>query len=890
MSWFQKVILWFRALLRRERLENEMSKELRFHLDQQIENNVKAGMTPKEARYAALRSFGGVEQIKEECRRTRRIRFVDEFRQDIRYGARMMIRSPGFTIVTLLSLALGIGANTAIFSLIDAVLLKNLPVAEPERLYVLQPAGRKGMGAFSYPGFEVLRAQNQVFSDTFPLGGGDRWNVIVSGQAELTNGELVTGNYFSALGVGAIAGRTISASDDKESATPVAVISHSYWKKRFALDASAIASSITINGAPFTIVGVAPKEFFGVAIGDAPEIWVPFSMLPRISPGATLADSGTWWLSAMARLKPGVSEQQAQANLEVVLPMVQRRMEIPESRGQDHFSRIQLTPGGKGISMLRQQFSLPLRILMIVVGIVLLIACANVANLLLSRASARQREFAIRLGVGGTRSRLVRQLLTESILLAMIGGALGLLFALWSGNLLVAFLAGGRFQVNFVLGPDLRMLAFTGTVSLLTGILFGVAPALRATSLDPGPALKENVRSASGTRQPLSRVLIVLQVALSLLLLTGAGLFVRTLQNLRSRDLGFHPENVLLMTIEPVLAGYRDSRLTALYEQVLERIQVIPGVRSASLSRFGLIGAGYSGRRVSVPGYTPQDNTDLNVGFNVISPKFFETAGISLLAGREIGSGDIGSAPRVAIVNNKFARFYFGGENPIGRRFGLMPKEQFEIVGVVEDAKYFQLRNDSPRMVFVGFLQSAAPRLDRMFVAVRTAIDPASMAGTIRREIQSIAKDVPIHSVRTQEQQIDAALVRERLLATLSGFFSLLALLLACVGLYGVMSYTVAQRTREIGVRIALGAQRHEVLWLVLRQSLKLVAIGLVIGVPAALASGHLISSQLYGLSANDAAMIMLAVSILSAVAIVASYLPARRASRVDPMVALRYE
>jgi predicted permease len=886
VSWIHR----FSNLFRDGRLHRELDEELQFHIEARIRDNLAAGMTPQNARRDALRRFGNQTVTRERMRERDIFGWLDAAWRDLRYAARTLRKNPGVTVVAVLSLALGIGANTAIFSLIDMVLLKTLPVARPEQLYVLQPAGRQGLGAFSYAGFQTLRDANQVFSDVFTCSEeGERWNVIHNGQAELATGQLVTGNYFSALGVRAIAGRVITPADDNTE-MPVAVISYSYWKRKFALDASALGSSLTVNGISLTIIGVAPAEFFGVAVGFAPEIWAPMSLQPRLSHGESLLDAGTWWLLAMGRLKPGVSEQQARANLEVLVPAVQQAMRISDRFGFDHFSRIELGPGGAGISALRREFSVPLRILMIVVALVLLIACANVANLLLARANARQAEMAIRIALGGGRARLMRQLLTESMLLAMMGGVVGLVFALWSSNLLIAFLASSRLTLTLRPHLDLRMLAFTGAVSIATGILFGVAPALRATRIHLAPALKENSRSLAGTRMNLGKVLVVLQVAVCLVLLTGAGLFVGTLQNLRTKDLGFNSGNILLMTLEPALAGYKDATLTSLYQQLMERIDAVPGVRSASLSRWGLIGAGYAGRNVSIPGYTPQTRSDQNTGFNVVGPRFFETNGIPLSAGREFAPADTAAAPRVAIVNQKFARFYFGRENPIGKRFTFPPRpdQPFEIVGVVGDAKYFQLRKQIPRMVFVPFLQSSG--MSRMIVAVRTAANPTSMVSILRREIQAIAKDVPISSVRTQEQQLDATLVQERLLATLAGFFSLLALVLTCVGLYGILSYAVTRRTNEIGVRVALGASYNDVLWLILRDSVLLVGIGLAIGAVGTLATTRLISKMLFGLAPHDPATIAAGALLLSAVVAFAGWLPARRAARVDPMVALRYE
>jgi predicted permease len=882
--WFSILPLRLRSLFRRNRVEQELDEEIRYHLERQVEDNIKRGMGAEEARYAALRALNGLEQRKEECRDMRRVGFIETVIQDLRYAIRQLRLNPTFTIVAVVILALGIGANIAIFRLVDTILLKKLPVKDPDGLYFVEAAGF----AFSYPGYELLRDINDVFSDTFTVAG-DEYNIIANGQPDFIRVDLVTGNFFSALGVNVRAGRPITENDD----SAVAVISDSYWQKTFGRDAAVIGSSITISSVPFTIVGVAPPEFFGVTVGSAPQMWIPIEMLPRVEPGNdNLASSGTLWLTPMARLKPGVSEAQARANLAVVLPAVRQKM------ANGKLQRIDLSPAASGFSRLREQYSLALRILMVVVGIVLLIACANLANLLMSRGTARRREMAIRLAIGAARPRLVRQLLTENLLLATLGGSLGLLFAIWSNTLLVAFIAGGGLQLSL----DVRTLAFSATVSLLTAVLFGVTPSLRATRLNLLPDLKEDAPGRAGTRQRVRHVLIAAQVALSLFLLTGAGLFVRTVQNLRTSDLGFDPRNTVVMTIEPGLAGYKDSAVTSLFQEILDRVQAIPGVRSASISRFGMIGGGYAARGVSVPGYIPpQDKEPISLGrmalgnqvaSNAIGPRFFETAGIPLLAGREFGPGDVASASPVAIVNTRFARRYFGVDNPIGKTFGFQPPPapQLEIVGVVQDAKFFQLRNDSPATVFVSLFQPAGFIGGRAFLAIRTEADPAGVIGAVRGELYSIARDMPVHDARTQAEQLDVTLVRERLLATLSGFFSLLALLLACVGLYGVMSYSVAQRTTEIGVRVALGAKRSDILRLVLRESLWMVFAGVAAGIGASLALTRFVSSLLFGVTPNDPATIALAVALMTTIALLAAWLPARRASHVDPMIALRHE
>jgi predicted permease len=634
------------------------------------------------------------------------------------------------------------------------------------------------------------------------------------------------------------------------------------------------------------------------------DIWRPMANQPPLARGASiLTDNGTWWLLGMGRLKPGVTEAQARANLDLIVPQVRDAMGVVDQNAQGRFARIEMTPAAGGDSALTHEYGLTLRILMIIVGLVLLIACANVANLLLSRASARQREIAIRLALGGGRRRLVQQMLVESLLLAAISGAIGLLIASWGKTALVAFFATQRVGFGLDLPLDRRVLAFTIGISLLTGILFGLMPALRATRLDPGDTLKQQARAASaggGTRQPLSQALIVLQVAASLLLLAGAGLFLRSLQNLRHIDLGFNPEHVLLMSIEPGLAGYDDARVQPLYRDLLDRLNATPGVKAASGMRFGLFGGGYSSRNVFVPGSAPAAdaaaaaNPDRSNAFNLVAPHFFDAMGIAL-TGREFTDRDTASAPKVVIVNEKFARHFFGTEDVIGRRIGFDAKApaDYEIIGVAHDTRYYRLRAESPRTAYVPLAQNSlvnGATLERLTIAVRTTVDPASMTNTIQRTMQAIGSDVPIRGITPMDATIDRALSRDRLLATLSSVFGGLALLLACVGLYGVLAYAVVRRTSEIGMRMALGAHRFDVIRMVLSDSARLVSVGMAIGLVAAFLSARLVESQLFALKAADPLSFTIACTVLATAATIAALLPAWRAARVDPMIALRHD
>jgi len=936
MRFVYKLPLRFRSLFRRTGVEHELSEELRFHFENQVKESIAQGMTPGEARYAALRELGGVEQIKEECRDMRRVSFVENFVQDIRYAFRMLAKSPGFTAVVILSLALGIGANTAIFSLIDAVMLKMLPVRQPEQLallnwvskgqsYAIQgydgsdytdDLGRDIGTSFSYPIYQAIRARNNAFSDVLGFAEADqRLNVNAFGLSGLAKGEYVSGNYFSTLGVGAALGRTIVPADDKPGAAPVAVISYPYWTSRFGRDTFVVGKAIAVNNVAFTLIGVAAPEFFGLQAGRPTDAWIPLSTHMQVDPGWTqwlpkgetvFSARTEWWVLMMGRLKPGVTTQQARASLDVIvrqeaagikpLPPAQRR---PDTSLQPPTT--ELEPASGGLDDLRREFSQPLFVLMGLVGLVLLIACANVASLLLARAEWRQKEIAVRLALGAGRRRLIRQLLTESVLLAAAGGACGVILAYWASGLLLKFMSSGGDPIQLSVSPDLRVLGFTALVSLATGILFGLAPALRGTRLDLTPALKEGTgritgggRSSGRIRLGLGKALVIAQAAMSLLLLVGAGLFARTLRNLETEDIGFDRSNLLLFTLDASRAGYHGQRTASLYGEIQRRIEAIPGVRSATLSRHALINDGRGGSDVYVQGYLPKpgERDEISsVYTHYVGPRFFETFRIPLLLGRTIGDGDTETAPKVALVNSAFARRYLGGSNPLGRRFGFEAAKnaEIEVVGLVGDARYGELREDPPPTIYFPYAQHL-DILEFMTFEVRTAGDPRNFIPGVRQVVQNLDRNLPLRDVITQVQQIDQATFQERLFARLSSFFALLALVLACVGLYGMMSYAVARRTNEIGIRMALGAERVRILRMVLRESMMLAALGIIIGVPTALAASRLIASMLYGLKPTDPLTIASATAILAVVAFLAGYLPAQRASRVDPMVALRYE
>ena len=884
MRWADKVLLRLRSILHRERIDYELDEELRFHLEQQIEENLAAGLTPEEARYTARRSVGGVAQIKEGCRDMRRINFIDSLAKDGQYALRMMRRSPGFVVIATLSLALGIGANTAIFTLINATLLRPVAgVREPRRL------ARLTNGSFTYPLFQEVRA-HKIFVNTvaFDL---ERLYIEVNHSNQWSQTLLVSGEYYTALGVNALLGRTITESDDKAHSL-VAVLDYHFWENTFSADLDVIGKSFRVNGVPLTIVGVTPPEFTGVIVGKRPDFTVPLTALSQLRPewDFYFTRRTTHWLDIMGRLEPGQSVRQANARLQVVWPRILAATVPGRELSQDHRTEVQ--SASAGFQWVGNRFASPLYVMMGLVGIVLLIACANVANLFLVRTAVRQREFAIRLAIGAGRMRLIRQLLTESLLLAIIAALGGMLFAFWGSNLLVSFISSGISPIFLDLRPDSRVLLFTSAVTFVTVLLFGLTPAIRATNSRSASSFRESGRSLTGPGGKLGKILVVSQVALSLVLVVGAGLFLNSLRRILAVDSGFrHKNSVLLVSVDALGAGYRGSRAVDFYARLIERISMLPGVQAASGSWVPPVSDDMGGNNgnASIEGYTPRPGEDMVVWSNLVSPRYFATIGQPLLAGRDFAWRDKEGAPGVAIINQTMMRRFFGDQNPIGKHVTFQ-EGKVQIIGVVRDAKYQSLTEETLPVLYVPFAQ--APGFLETFnlmLEVRSNGVTGSIVGEVRNEIHTFGKNIGI-ATETLKAHVDQSLTTERLIAMLSGFFSGLALLLAAVGLYGVMAYTVTRRTNEIGIRMAMGAQRSSVVWMVLRGALQLVGTGLAIGAPVALALTRYISSLLFGLKPTDPATISTSIVVLLIVAVVASYLPARRASRVDPMVALRYE
>ena len=813
--------------------------------------------------------------------------------QDIKYGLRMLTKDPGFTAVAVITLALGIGANTAIFSLVDAFLLRQLPVKSPEQLVFVNRVSLKGgtEDDFPYPSFEQFRDHNQSFSGLFAWDDSNV-AVTVDGQSAIVPGDFVSGTYFDILGVDAMLGRTFTSEDDQPGRKPLAVISYSYWQRQFAGNPAAIGKTMYLAGIPFTVIGVTPRRFFGRnAAGRSADVVLPMFVHPQLA----LKDHDTFQI--MGRLKPGVTQERARADLDVIYRRILTEAAgsriTPQVEQQIHAQRLELKTGLRGTSGLSQEFGTELNILMAVVGIALLIASVNIANLLLARAASREKEIAVRLAVGASRGQLVRQLFTESVLLSVLGGALGLLLAQWGVGFLLTVLSYGRTAASFELDPDVRILGFTLGVSLLTGVLCGLGPALRATRVDLNPVLKgTGSRESRPLPHGLAKPLVVSQVALSLILLIGAGLLIRSLEQLHHVDTGFDRDKVLVGWVIPVLAGYDHAKEMKLYEELMEKLNVIPGVRSVSLSRYRLLFA-RPDRNLWVQGSAPVADAEREVYCYPVGPRFFETQGIGLLLGRAFSSADAETAPKVAVISESVTREFFPNKDPIGRRLGFGKPEasgDFQVVGVARDIQP-RLREQQPlRAVYIPYTQAFPDDYGQMTFVVRTALDPSSIVPAVRHQVQSIARDLPLGDVQTQASDADEKLGDERALATLLSLFAALGLTLASIGLYGTISYSVARRTNEIGIRIALGARKGDMLQMVLREALTLVAIGVAIGVPLSIAGARLISTLIFGVKPADAVAISFSSGVMMAVASLAAYLPARRATKVDPMVALRYE
>lgn len=922
MNAFFRRLRWF---LERRRKDAELRAELEFHLEEESEERQAAGLIEKDAGRAARRDLGSIALLQEDTRAMWGWTFLEQLGQDLRYAFRTMAANRLFTTLVVVCLALGIGANTAIYSFMDSILMRSLPVSDPESLVILNwhtnsaargrdfvmqsmsgstwgdPTSGTTSGMFPFAAFELFQGDDSVFSSVFAHfqpRQARRLNLSIKGEADLASGVTVSGDYFRGLAVRPAAGRLISADDDRPGADPVAVISHALSQKRFGSAANAAGQPVLINNLPFTVVGVAPPEFFGVDPAAAPDVYLPMHANEVLGASdqfgfrpARYVDSHSYWIQIMGRLRPGVSLAQAQATL---APRFQQWVATTATNDRQRATLPELvvTPGAGGLSALRRQYSQPLYVLMTLVGLILLLACANVANLLLARATARRREMALRLSLGAGRLRVVRQLLTESVLLASLGGLMGVVFAIGGVRFLTLLLANG--QAGFTLRAELNwhVLGVAAALSVLTGILFGLAPALRATRVDVIPELKA-VRAGDADRRhrfgrvSLSHTLIVGQIAISLLMLVAAGLFGRTLSNLQSIEVGFNRENVLLFQLDARKAGYGDQTIGVFYGDLLKRFAAIPGVRQASVSDSSLIDAG-SGMPINVPGQP----SDPATRYLTIGPRFFATMQIPIVAGRDLEERDRPGATQVAVINEVFARKNFGDQSPLGQRLILNRppnRREMEIVGVARNARYGGLTRDIPPVVYMAYDQGY-PNPNEMVYALRTSGDPLQYVNAVREAVRQANPRVPVSDIKTQSAKIDETINQQITFARLCTGFAILATLIACVGLYGAVSYSVVRRTGEIGIRMALGAQRGGVVRMVLRETLLLVAAGQVVGLATALATSKFVASFLYGMKPNDPAALTMGAMTLLGAALLAGYIPARRASRIDPMTALRHD
>ena len=831
------------------------------------------------------------------------------FLQDVRYGLRMMAKNPGFSAVAVLTLALGIGANTAIFSLTDQVLLRRLPVPHAEQLVVLRSPGPNPgrawsdgdtAASFSYPQYKDIRDHSQVFSGL--LG---RFAVQVSvagqGQSELANGELVTGNYFETLEVQPALGRVFTAEDETApGANPLAVLSYGYWKRHFGNDPGVLNKQLIVNGTSLTVVGVARAGFNGVQVGQTPDIFIPITMKAQMTPNDDrFLERTNRWMAVIGRLKPGIGMKQAEASLAAPFRAI-LESELPQLKmsaaNQKKFldRQLLLAPGSHGRPILQKDAGEPLLILAAMVGLVLLIACANLASLLVARGEARQREIAVRLAMGASRWRLMRQLLTENLLLGIAGGAAGLALASWMLSGFVAAIPDSIGALGLEAKLDYRLLGFAAALSILTAILFGFTPALRATRADLQSTLKDQGANASGGKSNvlLRKWLMVSQVALTVVLLAGAGFFAQSLMNLKNENLGLRADHVMEFSIAPELNRYSPAQTIAAGDRIREAIAALPGVHSVSAARISILSQTSAGSNITPEGYPAKEDEDMDVAQNWVGPNYFATLGTPLLAGREFGESDTAKSPKVAVINETLARRFFAGRNPIGLHiaFGARKDAQpeVEIVGVVKNSKHMDVRSEIRPFIYIPYAQ--LDDLGELTFYVRTETDPLAMGGTLRKTVANFDPSLPVFQMKTLTEQVDEIVFSDRLLTFFSLCLALLAALLAAVGLYGVMAYVVARRTREIGIRMALGATQTNVSWLVLREVIRMSAAGLAAGLLAAYAIGRLIESQLFGVKASSPSVFLIAAAVLASVALVAGWLPAHQAASVDPMIALRHE
>ena len=915
-TWLRVFAAKLKARCALDKENREFDEELRAHLQLLTEQYVRQGMPAEQASLAARRQFGNSSLLRERHTEMRTFLSLSAFLRDVRFGARQLARNPLFTAIAVSSLALGIGANTAIFSAAKKVLLDTLPVSKPHELRLLtwvsghhQPvpqvwgdvwstdSGGLASNAFSYAVWEQMRKKTEVFRDLIAFKDVTM-TANVDRRPELVGGELVSGGAFNALGVKPILGRLLNSADDAGAGKgPVAMISEAYWGERFGRSQAVLGNTLVLNGIPLTIVGVLPAQFTGLQMGSVAQVFVPLTMQPVVAPRAQLLPGETsllnnpqaWWIHILVRLRPDVPEARIQAALN--LSLRQTAMDtLPKAKDLDQLG-LRMVQGDRGVDDLRGQFADPSYLLLVLAGLVLVLACVNLANLLLARAANRQREISTRLALGAGKAQILRQVLTENLLLASLGGIAGLGLGYFVRNAIPGLLdnssTGPAIKVVF----DWQVLAFTAVISLAAGLLFGTIPAWQATHINVHRSLKGIGNTSAGRNSRwLGKGLVITQIALSIVLLIGAGLFVRTLVNLSRTTLGFRSDRLLLFELDPPRTRYSSKQMTMLYRQLEEKIAAVPGVRSVSLSNIAIIGDGYSGTTFHLPGRPAQSNQE-RVQINSVGTDFFRTMGIPLLQGRGFTAHDTSSAPTVAVVNQALARRFFPRENPVGQIFEADPDDAngpIQIVGVAADTRYADLRAETPPIFYIPYQQE--PNASHMIVEVHTAAEPGAVLTQVRASVESLDRELPMIHVRTMTDQLNASLSAERIFAHLTAGFGLLALVLAAIGIYGIMTYTVSRRTQEIGLRMALGEQPASVVWMVLREALGMLAIGVVAGIACSVALSRFVAAQLFGLRAVDAWTYIAAIAVLSAVAVLSSFLPARRASAIDPLTTLRYE
>jgi predicted permease len=900
------VRLRLRTLLDRSRVERELEEEFQFHIEARTAQEIARGLPPEEARIVALRAMHGVEQRKEECRDMRRTAFVDNLLQDVRYASRSLLKSPGFACAALLSLALGIGANTAIFSIIDKLLLESLPVERPRELVLLNPGGFRngwvgGRTTVSYQTYLGLRDAQQVFTGLL-CERTEAVNLTMPGNSTLrAYASMVSGNYFDVLGVRPMAGRLLSEEDARvRGGHPVVVLSHGFWVEHFGGRQDILGQTVRIGGHPFTVIGISERGFNGLEVGGTIDVFVPVMMLAQVVTYGKALDARTAYIfQVYGRLKPGVSRKQAEAQLQ---PLYTAQLEQDaialSAKGAPKHDRwrqgnILLEDGHRGTSGLRQDLETPLAAVMAMTLLLLVITCANIAGLQMARAASRVKEISIRLAIGASRGRVVRQLLTESALLSLLGAFAGLFVAWATIRLLVAEMGEAAGRLHLVTAfLDTRVLAFAFAVAVLTGILFGLVPALNASRTSLSPALKVSPSADTGGQMRLRRILVVGQIALGLVMVTASGLFVRTLHNLRQTDAGFRTDHAIQFHLNPGAAGYDRVRSEALFRKILEELRAIPGVSSATLAVAPLLSNSLIGFGLDVEGYTHAAGENRSSYANAVAPGYFAMAGTPLVRGRDFSEADTAQSRRVAIVSEAFVKKYFPNSDPLGRRIGLdygsPPRLFHEIVGVAKDARLNNLRDEPFRTFYLPYTQFDV--LSNTYFMVRAAGDPGSLRPSIQEVVRRSAPDIPIVAYRTLDEQIDRLLRPERLVASLSLTFGLLATGLAAIGLYGVMAFNVARRTREIGIRMALGAESGAVRRMVLREVTVMAAAGIGAGAVLSLGVAKYVAAQLYGVAPRDVATLGAAAAMLAMVALMSGWVPARRASRVDPMLALRHD